>query len=200
MFKALNLPGDFITRQRAASKSPMLAVTSMLPELRQVDVRRVMDGLEASVGNGFYDIPQTADWAELGEMQRNGIIIGSHTRSHVSLPMEAPADIDRELTQSKRVIEQHLGRSCDHFAYPGGQFTPEVVDAVARAGSRFAYTACQHDDPRHRRDTGTAAAVGRVIGRRRRRILVCHSRLPAHHLGRRPGGVPARTRPELVHG
>jgi peptidoglycan/xylan/chitin deacetylase (PgdA/CDA1 family) len=149
MFKALNLPGDFIARQRAASKSPMLAVTSMLPELRQADVRRVMDGIEASVGNGFHDVPQTADWAELGEMQRHGIIIGSHTQSHVSLPMEAPADVHLELTESKRVIEQHLGGSCDHFAYPGGQFTPEVVDAVARAGYRFAYTACQHDDPRH---------------------------------------------------
>jgi peptidoglycan/xylan/chitin deacetylase (PgdA/CDA1 family) len=150
LFRGLSLPADFIERQRAASRSAMLAVTSMLPELTQADVRRVMERIEASVGNGFYNIPQTANWTELAEMQRNGIIIGSHTRSHVSLPMESPAEIAGQLSGSKQVIEQHLGQPCDHFAYPGGQFTPSVVEAVAQAGYRFAYTACNHDDPRHR--------------------------------------------------
>jgi peptidoglycan/xylan/chitin deacetylase (PgdA/CDA1 family) len=149
LFKALDLPVDFIARQRSASKSPMLAVTSMLPELRLADVHRLMTGLEASVGNGFHDIPRTSDWTHLAEMQRHGVTIGSHTQSHVSLPMESAHDIARELSVSKQIIEQQLGGRCDHFAYPGGQFTPPVVDAIAQAGYRFAYTACRHDDPRH---------------------------------------------------
>lgn len=149
LFTSVGLPDDFITRQRPSSKDPMQAVTSMLPELRMADIRRVISGLEASVGNGFHDIPQTAAWADLATMQRHGITIGSHTERHVSLPMESPADVARELTESKRVIEAHLGGVCELFAYPGGQFTPAVVDAVAQAGYRFAYTACQHDDPRH---------------------------------------------------
>lgn len=127
----------------------MLAVTAMLPELPLGDVHRVMSGIEASVGNGFHDIPRTCDWADLADMQRHGITIGSHTRRHVSLPMESADDVGRELADSKQTIEQRLGGRCDHFAYPGGQFTPGVVDAVAHAGYRFAYTACRHDDPRH---------------------------------------------------
>ena len=127
----------------------MLAVTSMLPDLKMADVRRVMAGIEASVGNGFHNVPQTADWAALAEMQRHGVTIGSHTRRHVSLPMESAVDRAAELQDSKRAIEDHLGGRCDHFAYPGGQFTPAVVDAVARSGYRYAYTACRHGDARH---------------------------------------------------
>jgi peptidoglycan/xylan/chitin deacetylase (PgdA/CDA1 family) len=54
-----------------------------------------------------------------------------------------------ELEGSKQVLESHLGQPITHFAYPGGQFTAPVVDAVARAGYRFAYTACQHGSPQH---------------------------------------------------
>lgn len=149
MFKALNLPADFIARQRAACRNPMLAVTSLLPQLRLGDVHRVITIIEESVGNGFHDVPRTARWADLAEMQRHGITIGSHTQRHVSLPMESAHDIGRELSGSKQIIEQQLGGRCSHFAYPGGQFTPRIVDAVAQAGYRFAYTACRHDDPRH---------------------------------------------------
>ena len=150
LFRALGLPTDSIVGSRAALRSPLLAVSSLLPALSMADVRRVMDGLEGSVGNGCHRVPVTLGWEELATMQKGGITVGSHTRSHVSLPMESPAGIEEELRGSKHHLEQRLGRPIAHFAYPGGQFTPEVVDAVARAGYQFAYTACQHGDPRHR--------------------------------------------------
>lgn len=148
LFAALGLPADCLVRRRAALDTPLMAVSSMLPELPMTDVRRVMERIEANVGNGFHSIPRTAGWVELSEMRKAGIVIGSHTKNHVSLPMETPEDVAQELVGSKRQLEQHLGEPIDHFAYPGGQFTPAVIDAVARAGYRFAYTACRHDDPR----------------------------------------------------
>ncbi|HEY6360389.1 MAG TPA: polysaccharide deacetylase family protein, partial [Vicinamibacterales bacterium] len=66
-----------------------------------------------------------------------------------SLPMESDETIIGELQESKWALEQHLGGPVTHFAYPGGQFTPPVVEAVARAGYQFAYTACTHDEPKH---------------------------------------------------
>ena len=105
-----------------------------------------MDGLEAMVGNGFHDMPLTLGWAELEEMSKAGIEIGSHTKNHVSLPAETPEVIAEELAGSKQQLERYLGRPVRHFAYPGGQFTPAVVEAVERAGYAFAYTACQHGD------------------------------------------------------
>ena len=64
--------------------------------------------------------------------------------------MESCDTIIDELEGSKAALEQHLGEPVTHFCYPGGQFTPAVVDAVARAGYEFAYTACMHGVPQHR--------------------------------------------------
>ena len=129
--------------------TPLLATSSLLPVLSQTDVFRVMAGLEASVGNGFNNVPKTVTWDMLSEMRRGGFTIGSHTRSHVTLPMETPRTITEELVGSKAELERRMGEEIVHFAYPGGQFTSEVVDAVGRAGYTFAYTACPHDVPKH---------------------------------------------------
>ena len=149
LLSGLGLPGEHVSRIPAVSRTPLLAVSSLLPVLSQTHVQRVMDGLEASVGNGFHDIPKTLTWPMLAEMRRNGIIVGSHTRTHVRLPMESPEIIAGELEESKREIERQLGERIDHFAYPDGQFTSPVVAAVGRAGYRFAYTACHHGVPEH---------------------------------------------------
>jgi peptidoglycan/xylan/chitin deacetylase (PgdA/CDA1 family) len=134
---------------RSAVSNPMLAVSALLPELPQADVRRLMYGLETSVGNGFHHVPPTVTWQMLEDMRRRGFIVGSHTRSHVSLPIESPDRIEEELKTSKAALEARLGERIDHFAYPGGHFNGAVVEAVAHAGYRFAYTACRHDDLRH---------------------------------------------------
>jgi len=133
----------------AATRGPMPAVTAMLPGLSQETVGRLMETLEATVGCGHSSIAQTLDWDELRAMRRAGFIIGSHTRTHVSLPMEGPDTMATELAESKHDIESHMGGEVRHFAYPGGHFTPAVVDALDRAGYRFGYTACPHGDQRY---------------------------------------------------
>ena len=148
LLRDLGLPAHDFTR-RSAVGSPLMAVSTLLPGLPQADIRRIMAGLEASVGNGFYNVPLAVTWEMLKDMRRRGFTIGSHTRSHVSLPMESPETITAEVEGSKEELERRLGETIDHFAYPGGQFTADIVDAVARAGYRFAYTACPHDVTRH---------------------------------------------------
>jgi len=145
----LGLPArDF--KRRVSTSDPMIAVSTLLPGLPQADLRRLMAGLESSVGNGFHNVPLTVTWLQVNDMQRRGFTIGSHTRSHVSLPTESSATIAAELIQSRQELESRLGEHVDHFAYPGGHFTGAVVEAVARAGYRFAYTACPHEAPQHR--------------------------------------------------
>jgi peptidoglycan/xylan/chitin deacetylase (PgdA/CDA1 family) len=149
LLKSLDLPAERFTSVPGVTRDPQMAVSTLLPRLTMAEVQRVMHGLEASVGNGFYNVPLTLTWRMLHEMQGNGFTIGSHTRRHVSLPTESGDIVADELEGSKRDLEHHLGTPIEHFAYPGGQFTCAVVAAVERAGYRFAYTACSHDDARH---------------------------------------------------
>lgn len=145
----LGLPASHILRDRAATRSPHLTVSALLPNLSKDDVHRVMAYLECNVGNGFVGVPRSMTWAMLRHLRDDGFTVGSHTQSHVSLPMESAASAEHELRGSKRTLEDGLGCRIDHFAYPGGQFTPAVVDTLAACEYHYAYTACPHNDPRH---------------------------------------------------
>jgi peptidoglycan/xylan/chitin deacetylase (PgdA/CDA1 family) len=138
-----------IPGMRAASRSPYCAVTTLLPALSQANAARLMSVLDAQIGNGTASFPRTMTWPMLEDMHRHGFTIGSHTKSHVWLANESDAKGFAEVAGSKHALENRLGAPVRHFAYPGGQFTPEVVELVARAGYRYAYTACEHRDARH---------------------------------------------------
>jgi peptidoglycan/xylan/chitin deacetylase (PgdA/CDA1 family) len=145
----LGLPAAQILADRNATRTPLLTVSALLPNLSRVDTGRVMSRLEWLVGNGFVHVPRTMSWAVLKQMLADGFTVGSHTRTHVSLPMESFDSAEQELAESKRVLERNLAMRIDHFAYPGGQFTPRVVDVLEQCGYRYAYTACPHFDSRH---------------------------------------------------
>jgi peptidoglycan/xylan/chitin deacetylase (PgdA/CDA1 family) len=145
--------------RRRSLSSPMAAVSALLPVLPQADVLRLMNYLETRVGPAFAeaaagrpdssDVPLSVTWPMIHEMRRGGVTIGSHTRSHVSLPLEKPAAVKAELEGSKRVLEAALGEPIEHFAYPGGQFNAGIVGSLHEAGYRYAYTACMHRDTTH---------------------------------------------------
>lgn len=149
LLRGLDLPAHHLLRARVATSSPMMTVSALLPDLSMHNIRRVMTALEQYTGNGCHDVPLSLTWPMITEMHRAGVTIGSHTRRHVSLPAESMETVVAELEGSKRTIEEHIGDPVVHFAYPGGQFTPRDVQALERAGYRFGYTACPHQDAQH---------------------------------------------------
>jgi peptidoglycan/xylan/chitin deacetylase (PgdA/CDA1 family) len=71
-------------------------------------------------------------WAELGELARAGVSIGSHTQSHARLDRLADEELDAELLLSRRRIEDELGVPAAHFAFPCGVHDPRSVERAAR--------------------------------------------------------------------
>ena len=76
--------------------------------------------------------------AQLELLAAEGVTIGSHTCTHARLPELAPDAARAEIVDSKRELEDLLGRAVDHFAYPYGLFDDGVRDAVVAAGYRSA--------------------------------------------------------------
>ena len=74
------------------------------------------------------------DWDELAALGDAGWELGSHTCSHPRLTTVGDADLARELSESKRVCEQRLGRPCRTIAYPYGDVDARVVAATVTAG------------------------------------------------------------------
>lgn len=150
LMSGLHIPAAPMCLDRGTLHSPMTAVTELLPALKQADVARLIAALESQSGREApSDMPSSVSWSMIQDMRRGGMTIGSHTRSHASLPMEAPDAVREEIEGSKRILEAQLGEPIVHFAYPGGHFTRGTVDAIDRAGYRCAYTACPHSDSTH---------------------------------------------------
>lgn len=91
-------------------------------------------------------------WDQIKELANAGMEFGSHTVNHPDVTQLAPADLERELAESKREIEQRTGRRAEHFCYPYGKWNPPVRDATARhyrsACTTIAGTAGHTDDHR----------------------------------------------------
>jgi peptidoglycan/xylan/chitin deacetylase (PgdA/CDA1 family) len=57
-------------------------------------------------------------WAEVRELEKAGMHFGSHTVSHPKLRFLSTAELDSELCDSKKTIEDELGSAIQSFAYP----------------------------------------------------------------------------------
>jgi peptidoglycan/xylan/chitin deacetylase (PgdA/CDA1 family) len=85
-------------------------------------------------------VPRPLSWEQVGEMQAAGIEFGSHTVTHPMLT-QVPADqARRELSDSKRMIEDRLGTAVRLFCYPRGDFDEGVKRLVREAGYGAACT------------------------------------------------------------
>ncbi len=75
---------------------------------------------------------------QIQEMVKNGIDIGSHTKTHFRLDGR---DMDRareEIFGSKKALEGITAGKADFFCYPGGWFTKDVRQLVIDAGYKGA--------------------------------------------------------------
>jgi peptidoglycan/xylan/chitin deacetylase (PgdA/CDA1 family) len=147
----LKLPVKTVNRIHDRGHDPMRAAWALIGTLPQDPMLRLLAALreEGEVCSYAAHHLRLMDWAMLGELSRGDIQIGSHTRTHVRLILEPWKKMLGELRGARNELEHRLGRPVQHFAYPSGAFNPGVVNAVAEAGYRCAYTSCSHRDSRH---------------------------------------------------
>jgi peptidoglycan/xylan/chitin deacetylase (PgdA/CDA1 family) len=79
----------------------------------------------AGIAREFYPgeaaVLEFLTWRECRRLADAGMAIGSHTVSHARLSDLSETAVERELKESKAVIERELGRPCSHFSPPGGK-------------------------------------------------------------------------------
>lgn len=80
-------------------------------------------------------------WDDLRRMQRAGMEVGSHGIEHRMLSKLPAAEMEREVSGSKRTLERELGCRIDVLSYPVGgadAYDAEVIRAAREAGYRLA--------------------------------------------------------------
>jgi peptidoglycan/xylan/chitin deacetylase (PgdA/CDA1 family) len=71
-------------------------------------------------------------WSELREAAQAGVTIGSHTATHPRMASLSAAELEDELRSSQSAIEDCTRKPVVAFAYPYGESTPTVREAVRR--------------------------------------------------------------------
>ena len=72
--------------------------------------------------------------SQLREMMQFGIEVGSHSLSHRDLVLLDDRNLEIEIRDSKKMIEDTLGQSIQHFCYPLGNFNHHVAETVKTIG------------------------------------------------------------------
>ena len=84
-------------------------------------------------GTRFPDRGVPISWTGLAEMVASGFAtVGSHTHTHRVLADASDDVAIAEIDRSVGLVEQHLGRACDHFAYPKAIAPSPAADVVVR--------------------------------------------------------------------
>jgi peptidoglycan/xylan/chitin deacetylase (PgdA/CDA1 family) len=129
-------------RREAVARAVLGRLKRLPPAERDrcvLDVEQACGRLQLTAEDGMrFDF---MTWRQVREMADAGIEFGSHTVTHPILTTLDSVTLEWEVRESKRVIEEQLGRECYAFAYPNGgaqDFDERAMTALRDAGYRCA--------------------------------------------------------------
>lgn len=73
-------------------------------------------------------------WSQIMDLVQQGIHFGAHSHTHPSLTAVSPTQAEKEITLSRKQLEERLGISIRQFAYPYGEYNPVIQALVEQAG------------------------------------------------------------------
>jgi len=79
-------------------------------------------------------------WDTLRKLNREGLTIGAHTRTHPLLNRISLDEAKEEVICSFDDLQREIGFALPIFAYPGGAFSQDVVSMLEREGFTLAFT------------------------------------------------------------
>lgn len=110
----------------------------MPPAVRNERIATLAAGMRITVPTRPPEKYAPCSWAQLREMADTGLVeVGSHTVTHPILSSISDEESWRELQESRRQMQEALGREVVSFCFPNGKrgdYRPSQVQQVAEAG------------------------------------------------------------------
>lgn len=107
----------------------------VFPVLKKYELSGVFYLIVNKIGTPGY-----LTWDEIVRMQADGMSFGSHTLSHPDLRNLSIINLEKEVVESKKILEQKLGKEITDFCYPSGKYNSDVLKEVQAAGYKTAVT------------------------------------------------------------
>jgi len=84
-----------------------------------------------------FNLARPLNWDQVCEMSREGIEIGSHTKNHPYLENLNSDEIIDEIDESKRIIEEKIGKEIISLAYPSGSYDENIISYLEKSNYFF---------------------------------------------------------------
>ncbi|MCF8110612.1 MAG: polysaccharide deacetylase family protein [Desulfobacteraceae bacterium] len=86
--------------------------------------------------------PNYMSWSQLAELRDKGFELANHSHSHEYFLNHRQEDIakrfEKDLERSHRMFKDHLGITPDLYAYPFGEYHPDMIEVLKKYGYRAA--------------------------------------------------------------
>ncbi len=92
---------------------------------------------DAGANSAGRPLDRTLRWEQIRDISETGIEIGAHGHSHAALDELADDDLRMELTHSRALLEDCIGKPVPTLAYPFGYSNPRVRRAAKAAGYSY---------------------------------------------------------------
>ncbi len=80
-------------------------------------------------------------WEQIKEMENSGLVdFQPHTINHHKLAKISKEEMEKEIKESKKILEEKLDKDCNLFAYPFGNYDSRTVEILKRNGFKSSVT------------------------------------------------------------
>jgi len=143
------------TRRTELSGTPLGTLPLANPDLRRRSLRVLQDyvptlphdeamRLVDSLCGQLVEAPVTGgsvlSWDQLRMLARDGLTLGSHTRTHPILTQLPPDRIREEVGGSHQDLKKEIGSALPIFCYPNGDHNDTVTTILREEGIRLGFT------------------------------------------------------------
>lgn len=133
----------FVTPQLVSFKPVVLtfddgyqdAYDSAFPILKKYQMKGMFYLIVNKIGTPGY-----LTWDEIIQMQIEGMSFGSHTLTHPDLRNLSKMSLHKELEESKKTVEQKLGKEITDFCFPSGKYNEAVLKELQEDNYQTAVT------------------------------------------------------------
>lgn len=103
---------------------------------------------------------QPMNWNDIIQLHKNGHLIGSHTLDHFLINSPDLKELEHQIIDSKKIIENKIGSFCDYFAFPFGKLDHANSLSINLALNHYKYVFSQSNYKNY------FSFDGRIINRR----------------------------------
>jgi peptidoglycan/xylan/chitin deacetylase (PgdA/CDA1 family) len=132
--------GDLPLLPLDQKRSSLRTIQNHVITLPHGEAMQLVDALCAELGPSCAQGGSVLTWKHLRELAREGLTLGSHTRTHPLMTQITPEQMREEIQGSQEDLRREIGVCLPIFCYPNGNHNDAVVSVLREQGIRLAFT------------------------------------------------------------